>query len=70
MTESDLESEPEPGAAWDPVPKAATKAKSYSKRGRQLADPERKELEIVTVRPRKSDIDVRLVTLAWDPRQE
>ncbi|TNF81143.1 MAG: ATP-binding protein [Acidobacteria bacterium] len=38
VAESDLDNEPEPGAAWDPVPKAATKAKSYSKWGRQLAD--------------------------------
>jgi hypothetical protein len=31
-------------------------------------DPEQEELETVTVRPRKSDVEVRLVTLAWDPR--
>ncbi|MGB3565436.1 MAG: ATP-binding protein, partial [Thermoanaerobaculia bacterium] len=31
-------------------------------------DPELEELETVTVRPRKSDVEVRLVALAWDPR--
>jgi hypothetical protein len=31
-------------------------------------DARRKGLETVTVRPRKSDVEVRLVALAWDPR--
>jgi hypothetical protein len=31
-------------------------------------DPELEELETVTVRLRKSDVEVRLVALAWDPR--
>ena len=30
-------------------------------------DPELEELETVTVRPRKSDVEVRLMALAWDP---
>ncbi len=31
-------------------------------------DPELEELETVTVRPRKSDVEVRLVALALDSR--
>jgi prefoldin subunit 5 len=44
-----------------------TELESELERLEDRFDPEREELEVVSVRPRKSDIDVRLVTLAWDP---